>query len=103
MIYKVRARFLEDRAGEFFRKLTDGTIAGQQPDGREIVASMKRARMTSAGMIEWFETCYCESPLKHERETIYDFYLSDIETEPVETKGELTGDSFWDYLSRIAG
>ena len=103
MIYKVRARVLEDKAGEFFLKLTDGTIAGQRPDGGEIVASMKQARMTGAGMIEWFETCYCESPLKHERETVYDIYLSDIETELVDEKGEITGDSFWDYLSRRTG
>ncbi len=98
MIYKVKAKYVKDKTDEFFQKLTDGTITGQQPDGEEIVASMGRAKMTGDGVIEWFETCYCESPLKHERETVYDFYLSDIETELVEEKGEITGDSFWDYL-----
>ena len=98
MIYKVKAKYVKDKTDEFFQKLTDGTITGQQPDGKEIVASMERAKMTGDGVIEWFETCYCESPLKHERETVYDFYLSDFETELVEEKGEITGDSFWDYL-----
>jgi hypothetical protein len=39
MIYKVQARYIEKKAGEFFQKLTDGTIASQQPDGQEIVTT----------------------------------------------------------------
>ncbi len=98
MIYKVQARYIEDKAGEFFQKLTDGAIASQQPDGQEIVSSMKKAKIVREGIIEWFETCYCDTPLKHERETVYDLYLNDITTELVDAKGETKGESFWNYL-----
>ncbi|NIO84349.1 MAG: hypothetical protein GTN53_27950, partial [Candidatus Aminicenantes bacterium] len=77
------------------------TIAGQEPDGAEIVASMKQANIVGPGLIEWFETCYCDTPLKHERETVYDFYLGDIKTELVDEMEEIAGDSFWDYLSSV--
>jgi hypothetical protein len=102
MLYKVRARYDEDKAGEFFQKLTDGTVATQKPDGTEIVASMRRAKIISAGTIQWYETCYCDAPLQHERETVYDFYLSDITTEQVNFKTELGGESFWSYLQSKA-
>jgi hypothetical protein len=102
MLYKVQARYKEDKAGEFFQKLTDGTIARQEPDGAEIVASMQKAKIIGEGMIQWHETCYCDTPLKHERETVYDFYLADITTELVDFRRELVGESFWNYL-RIKG
>ena len=98
MIYKVQARYIENKAGEFFQKLTDGSIAKQEPDGAEIVASMKKAKIVGDGIIEWYETCYCDTPLKHERETVYDLYLNDITTELVDAKGETKGESFWNYL-----
>ncbi len=43
MIYKVKAKVIEERIGEFYRKLSDGTVSEQQPDGEKIVASMKKA------------------------------------------------------------
>ena len=46
MKYRVTAKYIESRAPDFYRKLTDGSIEDQEPDGREIVASMKRARIT---------------------------------------------------------
>ena len=49
MIYKVTAKIIEDKVAEFYLKLTDGTIASQRPDGKEIVASMKRAVLTDSG------------------------------------------------------
>ncbi|MCH8163712.1 MAG: hypothetical protein IIA99_06455 [Proteobacteria bacterium] len=98
MIYKVQARYIEDKTGEFFQKLTDGSIAKQEPDGAEIVASMKKAKIVGDGIIEWYETCFCDTPLKHERETVYDLYLNDITTELVDAKGETKGESFWNYL-----
>lgn len=98
MLYKVQARYKEGKAGEFFQKLTDGTIAKQEPDGAEIIASMQQARMIEDGMIQWYETCYCDTPLKHERETVYNFYLTDITTELADVKRELEGESFWGYL-----
>ena len=42
MIYKVKARIIDEKIGEFYRKLADGTVAKQQPDGEEIVASKKK-------------------------------------------------------------
>ena len=43
MYYTVNARFKSETAAEYLQKLTDGTIASQKPDGKEILASMKRA------------------------------------------------------------
>lgn len=98
MIYKVKAQYKEHKLSEFYKKLTDGSILNQKPDGAEIVSSMKRAKLTSPGCIEWFETCYCPTPLQHERETVYDHYLSNITTKEVQEYGEIEGESFWDYL-----
>jgi hypothetical protein len=98
MKYKVKANLVPDRAAAFFKVLTDGTVQNQKPDGAAIVSAMKDARITSPNAIEWFETCYCESPLKHERETVYDKYLTNISTEVVDQFGGIDGESFWDYL-----
>ena len=98
MIYKVRAKFIEEKLGDFYKKLTDGTIQNQHPDGEEIVDSMKRAKIAEPGIIQWFEMCFCPTPLKHERETQYDKYLSEIETELVDDYGEVEGKSFWSYM-----
>lgn len=103
MRYLVTARYIETRLADFYRALTDGTIEAQKPDGREIVASMKRARIAEPGVIRWHETCYCPTPLKHERETVYDRYLRDIRT--VEVDRDMTleeGESFWVYLKERA-
>ena len=67
MIYKVKARVIEETIGEFYRKLADGTVSKQRPDGEEIVASMKRAVLTGPGAAEWYEMCFCPTPLDHER------------------------------------
>jgi len=45
MHYTVTAHFNPKTAAEFHRLLTDGTIESQKPDGKEIVASMKRAKL----------------------------------------------------------
>ena len=91
MLYKVKARPLEDKLPAFYEVLTNGTVQNQRPDGAEIVASMRRAKITQGGLIEWYETCYCPSPLQHERATVYDHYLSDIETQTVETVEAIDG------------
>lgn len=101
MLYKVKATFIEDKLAEFRAKLTDGSIEHQKPDGAEIVASMKRAVITGPGTIEWYETCYCPTPLQHERESVYDKYLEGISTELVETEGTVHGKSFWPYVMSI--
>jgi len=63
-----------------------------------MVASMQRAKITAPGIIEWFETCYCDTPLKHERETVYDYFLCEISAELVDEHGEIEGESFWAYM-----
>ena len=101
MNYRVAAKYIEATLPEFYRRLTDGSIEAQRPDGREIVASMKRARITEPGVIQWYETCYCPTPLKHERETVYDRYLTDITASEVDQCREpISGESFWSYLER---
>ncbi|MCG8036820.1 MAG: hypothetical protein JAZ19_07280 [Candidatus Thiodiazotropha taylori] len=98
MEYRVRANFILNKLLDFYKALTDGTVAHQEPDGVEIVSSMRQAKIISPNTIEWFETCYCPSPLKHERETVYDKYLVNIETALVEKREKIEGDSFWSFL-----
>ena len=98
MRYLVRAQFSEEKMEEFFRKLNDNTIARQKPDGREILSSMQRARITESGVIQWCETCYCTPPLAHERATVYDHYFTDIKTWEIHSELNMVGDSFWKYL-----
>lgn len=101
MLYKVKAKFYQDLLVEFFEKLNNGTIESQKPDGLEIIASMKKAKITDDNTIEWYERCFCETPLKHERETVYDTYLYDFETILVdEVSTDIEGDSFWDYMEK---
>ncbi len=102
MIYSVRARLVEDRSGEFHRRLTDGTIAGQEPDGSEIVAAMARARVGEDGVVRWTETCFCPTPLAHERQTVLDRYFSDIETAPVDAPMDFDGQPLMARLAAAA-
>jgi hypothetical protein len=102
MIYKVKATLIDGTIGEFYRKLVDGTVAKQRPDGEEIVACMKRAVLTGPGAAEWYETCFCPTPLRHERQTQYDFYFTDITTEPAKGYDEIQGASLWSYMASKA-
>jgi hypothetical protein len=102
MIYKVKAKVIDGTIGEFYRKLADGTIAKQRPDGEEIVASMRRAVLTGPGVAEWYEKCFCPTPLQHERRTQYDFYFGDITTEEAEGYREIKGESLWAYMASKA-
>jgi hypothetical protein len=102
MFYKVKARVIDEAIGEFYRKLADGTVAKQRPDGEEIVASMKRAVLTGPGVAEWYEMCFCPTPLYHERQTQYDFYFTDMTTEPAKGYDELQGASLWSYMASKA-
>ncbi len=98
MIYHVTARFNEDTAAEFLTRLTDGSIAGQRPDGREIVASMARAVVRLDGVVEWSEMCFCPSPLAHERSTVLDRHFRAITTEPIDAYTQYDGVPFMDHL-----
>ena len=98
MYYIVSARFKPSTAAEFYRKLTDGTIQSQKPDGKEIVASMRRAKISQDGTVRWSEVCYCPTPLQHERATVYDRFFEDIQTEEVEDYVGFEGEDFMDRL-----
>ncbi len=103
MLYKVKGRPIAETLVEFHGLLTDGTIQSQKPDGYEIVACMKRAKITAPNSVEWYETCYCPTPLLHERTTVYDRFFSELETEKVDGGSEIEGDSFWAHLESISG
>ena len=46
MYYAVTARLRPVTVAEFYESLTDGRLETQKSDGEEIIASMKRARIT---------------------------------------------------------
>jgi hypothetical protein len=100
VFYSVKAQFIEEKLGEFYQKLTDGTIANQKPDGYEIVDSMKRAKITAPKTIQWSEVCFCPTPLKHEQATVYDSFLTDFETLTIDDYVEFEGESFFDFLTK---
>lgn len=100
MRYHVTAKLNEGRAREFHARLTDGSIASLQPDGTEMVKAMNRARIGEDGKVRWTESCFCESPLQHERETVLDRYFSDIQAEEVAEWPDLTGASLMDRLAK---
>ncbi len=102
MHYTIIARFKRETAAEFHRRLIDGTIENQKPDGKEIVASMRRAKVDREGVVRWSEVCYCPTPLQHEKETVYDHFFEDIETNEVEDYVEFEGDDFMQHLARMS-
>ncbi len=102
MKYKVKADLIPNKVAAFYKVLTDGTVQKQRPDGTAIVSAMKEAKVTSPNTIEWYESCYCASPLKHERETVYDKYLTNVSTELVDEFGDIDGESFWEHLQNTA-
>ena len=98
MIYSVKARYIEENMKEFYQKLADGTIKNQKPDGQEIVNSMKRAKITEPNVIQWSEMYFCSPPLKHERETVYHQFLTDMETNVIDEYVEYEGKFFMEFL-----
>ncbi len=102
MHYNVTGRIIPEAAAEFLRKLSDGTVESQKPDGKEIVASMNRAVIDDEGVVRWSEVCYCPTPLQHERATVYDRHFTDLETEDVEDYVEFEGKPFMEYLEHQA-
>ncbi len=101
MIYRVHATFRTQTALDFYRRLTDGSIAAQRPDGAEILASMERAVLADDGRTEWTERCYCDPPLAHERATVLDAHFEDFLIEPVDAYEKLTGVPFMDHLRSL--
>lgn len=121
MRYRVRARFREEMRAEFLDILTDGTVEGMKPFGREVADAMRRAVWRGGreeregapdsagsaearllpGVVEWTETCYCPTPLLQERAAVYDRFFEGIETEEIPPNREdpaLAGERFWEWL-----
>ena len=102
MLYKIKATYKEDKLKEFYTKLTDDSIASQEPDGKEILASMHHAKINQNNVVTWYETCFCTIPLNHERTTVYDYYFDTfIPTLVEEKKEDIKGNSFWEYMERL--
>lgn len=101
MIYRVTARFRAETAAELRRRLDDGSIAAQQPDGQEIVASLHRAIVTGTDTVRWSEKCFCDPPLSHERATVLDRYFDGITTEPIEDYEQDAGEPFVKHLQKL--
>jgi hypothetical protein len=99
MLYAVSAKLFSDRAPEFNTRLTNGSIAAQRPDGAEIIAAMRRARVAPDGTVRWTETCYCSTPLQHERATVLDRYFTDIETRVIDRSETFDGAPLMDLLA----
>ena len=39
---------------------------------------------SAEGVVRWSEVCFCATPLRHEKETVYDHLFEDLETNEVE-------------------
>lgn len=100
MIYKVQARISQSKCKELYQLLSGGSLEDQSPDGPEILASMERATIDSSGLVRWTELCYCPTPLRHERATVYDNYFSDFQTEETENHERFEGESFIKHISK---
>ena len=98
MYYRVSAALRRETAGELRRRIKDGTIARQKPDGAEIVAALSHAVIRADGRVQWSELCYCDPPLQHERTTVLDRYFVDIETEAIAGRETYDGPSFLERL-----
>jgi hypothetical protein len=102
MIYHVTARLIEKNAGRLLARLADGSIGAQRPDGAEIVAALARAVVNEAGEVEWSETCYCPTPLAHERETVLDDHFEALTAREIDAPGDYAGRPFMAYLAEVA-
>ena len=101
-IYRVTARLKAETAGALRRKLDDGSIAAQPPDGQEMVDAFGRATVTESGDVRWSETCYCPTPLAHERATVLDRFFENLTTEPIGKSKDISGVS-WRHGRHVFG
>src|SRR5438132_13097673 len=98
MLYLVKARPIVPQMAGFWTLLNNGTIEAQEPDGGEIVASMRRAVM-NGDKVEGDDTCFCTPPLRHERATLYDQFFTDLKTAPFVAPPDVKGEGFWHYAA----
>ena len=99
MKYRVTAYFIKEHLPSLYDKLSSGLIDKVPVFGHEISNSMKRAVLHTNGKVEWFEECFCETPLKQEIELFYNHYFTDILTEVVTSFQTIEGTNFYEYMS----
>jgi len=57
-------------------------------------------KITEPNTSQWSEMCFCSTPLKHERETVYNHFLTDMETEIIDDYAEFDGELFFEFLEK---
>ena len=57
-----------------------------------------RARVAPDGAVRWTETCFCATPLRHERATVLDRYFTEIETRVIDKPVTFDGAPLMDQL-----
>ena len=83
--YLVKARPTDD-LDALRAELDSGAIKEMEPFGNELHHALMNARVDDAGWALWEENCYCNPPLKQEREVL-DRYFDDLSTVTI-NKGE---------------
>jgi len=103
MLYHVKAKYIEEKLSEFYSLLTSGEVEKLHTAGSSIVKAMlEDAVETEPGTIEWTEKCFCETPLELERDLVFDTFLTDMETAPVEDSLNFSGTPFSEILKKNA-
>ena len=67
MRYLVKARVRFGKAKPLLRAIADKTLGKGSIAGDEYQHDMKEARVNTAGVASWVETCFCDPPLAEER------------------------------------
>ena len=67
MRYLVKARVRSGKAKPLLRAIADKTLGKGSIAGDEYQHDMKEARVNTAGVASWVETCFCDPPLAEER------------------------------------
>jgi hypothetical protein len=65
--YLVKARVRSGQQQALLQAIEDDTLGKGSIAGDEYQHNMEQARVDSAGVATWVETCFCEPPLEEER------------------------------------
>ena len=67
MRYLVKARVLPGKKQSLLQAIDQGTLGKGSIAGDEYGHDMRQARIDTAGVATWVETCFCDPPLAEER------------------------------------
>jgi len=67
MRYLVKARVKPDQQASLLHAIDHETLGKGSIAGDEYQHDMEKARVDSAGVATWVETCFCDPPLEEER------------------------------------